>query len=165
MKKYRYILTAAVIFGICLSAFSASAEPFEVVSVTTNPSEPVKGSSITVTADFNWDNITEVKITILYCDEISCFNNTKYQMAENNGKWIVQTTALNNKATHMQFMFDVTTTDGDSFLTAQNWRTNFTENDGGNGSNNNNNNSPGFELIVLFAVIAIGILLYKRKRL
>ena len=84
-----------------------------------------------------------------------------------DGKYETELTVLDeeNRANHIQYIFKVNDDGTEYSLTDDSWVANLDLPDPGNGgTTNGDNNTPGFELLVLFIAIIIGIIVYKKKR-
>ncbi len=172
MKNLRNISIVSIIF-LCLffSMNSASAQ-ISLEDISIDPVEPEPQSTITITATFsNYDEVTNVNIKVKECRDVVpvvCFSEqNKTMVGEGSGVYTVTLTLNEEQATYIQYSFEVSS--GDTFETLSdedNWKYDLkTSTDNGGNGGSDDNNTPGFEILVALAAIAILSIIIKRKRL
>lgn len=161
---------AMVIFCLNLAVVSMAAQPvLEDFSVA--PEEPAPLSTITITADISGENISIVNLTIKECnwDAGICYSQQTVQMSEiDNGSYQAELTLQEDRATFLEYYFDITINDVEERLSNESWLYNLTlDTNGGNqvnGNENGNNGTPGFEILSLLIAISVISILIRRKR-
>ena len=176
IKKLEYF----IIIGFFLISFvsllsTVSADP-TVNNIITNPSNPKPLSSVTVIANISGENITNVALTVSECSDETglCYVNpvlNENMTLNSNGNYEKEFTLkdADGRTDHIEYRFTVNDNgeeyilDDDSFKTYLDLSSN--ENgDGGNGQDNGSGDTPGFELVLIFLAIIIGVIYYKKKR-
>lgn len=167
-KSTIYVIVILAILGLC---FTSSADVVDLeltlLNFTVYPEEPAPLSTISFTASFNWDNITLVKITAKECsaDLGICFSQQIETMTlTETEEYQAEITLIEDRATYIQYYFDITTEDAEVRLLEDTWKFNLTTQTNGN-DGNDKNNSLGFEVIAFVIAITFGVLLFSRKRL
>jgi len=163
------VLLGTLLF-IGLSFVNAvSAQP-SVNILSVDPEEPMINSDFTVTANFSWNNITYVNLTVQPCSEELCYHGWTTTMVETNGTYSGTVKLDNEEAIYVQYYFEVVA-ENESYLIGylDPWKVNLTADtdDGNNGeepADNEDNGTPGFELLFLLTALFIVAYIIKRKR-
>lgn len=166
--KRNVLIASIVILGLCLMNTTVLAEP-TVDSVSTEPTNPTHQAAITVTAAITGEDITSVKILVGECDSRTgvCFIWSTHDMEQNgNGDWVATATLEDTSgvSNYISYKFEIVDGGTQYNLTDESWEIDITiESDNGD-NGDDDNGSPGFEIIVFLAAIAISVILLKRKR-
>ena len=162
MNKIKSIIM--IILGLFLLSSIVSAET--VIDVDIEPDEPAAGSQITIIASISSEKeIDKVYLEIQECKEDLCFQNENVTMTKVNSNYQKQYQLSRTEATYFKYGIAILFEDGTWY--AQPEKTDMTLKSGSsnNGGNGEDKIIPGFEFILLIAVISIVILLFRKKRL
>lgn len=167
--KNNLILGSLIIATFLLFSTFSVADPV-LENVTIEPDEITVKSDVTVTASFDWDNITDAILYIAECSSIkqSCFITHSEIMSSNNSEFTATIPLTIDKTTYITYYFDVVA-DGQTYqlINLSSWIVNLTlDNDdtGQNGDDTTNDEeTPGFELLIFFIAIISAIIIYRKR--
>ena len=170
--KYNAIFGVFIIIFLFLFSICSTADPV-LENVTIDPKEPTVKSDVTVTASFDWSNITDVALYVEECSSElqTCFITHQTNMTQIDTEFSGTVTLTRDKTNYLTYYFDIVA-DGETYrlINLTTWTVNLkldTDNDTQNGdgtTDGSDNGAPGFELLILFIAI-VGALLIYRKRL
>jgi len=168
--KISSLIGIIVIFGLFFMSGVTAQPTANIISV--EPEEPTIDSDFTVTANFSWNNISSVNLTVQPCGKDFCFNDFwTTAMIETNGAYSGTVKLDKENAVYIKYDFEVVA-EGVTYSIEhqESWNVtlNLTDgnNTGTNGDSNNNgdSNTPGFELIFLLVGLLVIVFFVKRKR-
>lgn len=161
MKIRKIIFTTIIL--IVLSTNIVLATPN--VDVTVDPSEPVAGESIKVTANVtNIDDISDVRIIIEECQGVNlCFEKTNVSMDSiANGQYFYDFNLEHNDATLLKYQVEVYNQSG--IYKTEQYQVDLKEQTNNDGqTNSDDNGSPGFEILISIIAFSIILFLYRKR--
>lgn len=159
-----------VIFCLNVAVAGVIAQPI-LENFSVSPEEAAPLSTITITAEISGDNISNVNLTVKECnwDAGICYSQQTVQMSEvGTGSYQAGLTLQEDRATFLEYYFDITINGVEERLSDESWLYNLTldtnGNDHVNSDGNGTNGTPGFEVLSLLIAISIISILTRRKR-
>jgi hypothetical protein len=168
--KNNLILGSSIIATLLLFSTFSVADPV-LENVIIEPDEITVKSDVTVTASFDWDNITDVILYIEECSSIqqSCFITHSEKMSTINNSEFTATIPLTiDKTTYITYYFDVVA-DGQTYqlINLSSWTVNLNlDNDNTNQNGDeatNDDGTPGFEILIFFIAIISALIIYRKR--
>ena len=169
MKK-RTGLMALLCLLLLLSGTGVQAAEPVLENVTLTPPTPTKLTTVTFTAYVVGDDIQTVKIGVLECNATTgiCQNNRDNITMQHVEGIIYQANVTLNYAPASYLTYWVYVQYGGQWITLPNShgvKVNLTTTpSNGDGNGSNNGKTPGFEMVLMIAAIAISLIVLGRKR-
>jgi hypothetical protein len=173
MRKLMRILLiffVGVLSVISLSSF-VSAEPEYNISL--EPAKLSKMSEVTFSVSVTGEDIQEVYINVIECEDTQCFVVEKFNESMekiNDGEYTKTITLIQSDANNIEYYL-VIRDNGIWYDYIDDFETTYFEvvdnNNGGNSNSDGNGSSdetPGFELLLVFASLIVIFFIFKRKR-
>lgn len=164
----KVLIMTFVVLGLYFSSANVVADPV-VENISIDPASPAPLSTITVTANIDGEDITNVNLSVGECNKTAgvCYIYHQIPMTEKTeGQYTAEVTLEKSKASYISFTFDITYDGETKKLENDSWDVDLSI-ESGNGDTTNGgdgNNVPGFEIIYFLIVIIIGLLLHRNKR-
>ncbi|UCF13062.1 MAG: hypothetical protein JSW06_02085 [Thermoplasmatales archaeon] len=167
-KNRHVLLISILILGLYFSSANVVADPV-VENISIDPTNPAPLSTITITANIDGENITNVNLSVGECNKTAgvCYVYHQITMTEKTeGQYTAELTLEKSKASYISFAFDITYDGETKKLEDDSWDVDLSI-ESGNGDTTNGGDGdsvPGFEIIYFLITISIGILVHRNKR-
>ena len=157
---------------ISMLAISVAADPV-VEDITISPTAPAPLSTVTINATVSGEDIDEVFLKIKECKDTFCYLPENFSMTEiASGEYQLVTTLEHGDANNIgyQLVINSNGTWYDFYTEAHMVYTWLTvepsdgENGDGDGTGDGTGGTPGFELVLMLASIAVIVFILQRKR-
>lgn len=164
----KVLIMTFVVLGLYFSSANVVADPV-VENIITDPTSPAPLSTITVTANIDGGDITNVNLSVGECNRTVgvCYVYHEIPMTEKTeGQYTAEVTLEKSKASYISFTFDITYDGETKRLENDSWDVDLSI-ESGNGDTTNGgdgNSTPGFEIIYFLIAVSIGLLLHRNKR-